>query len=368
MAHIETTPELLTSRLPGMSKSPHGIAIMYCCLSLSSTITAACIEGLFIHKNTVNWNGVSYTIYPLLYNFSTLVDFALLNPIMIFYLLRALSRILLLPSGLNPRKASPSPIGWPTTLACMLLSVTLMAGYFIGFLRGRFFDAVIALAPDGRRLITVTGWLVFFWTSVAIYFLLIGVIGQLRYLRFVLRLRAIDVAYDPFHADDLAGMRELAEPALDFLKAMACLLAVFALFAIYDLVVFHINESDRLWALAVYAAVVIPFFFIPTHHLHRLMKARREELLARSLEPFKKRELSILQSNWTNPDSCKELLAEVAAFRELRTWFSTVPTWPLPTRTLIRAYVYFGGVLSPLLSKVVPFLWDAFKLTRHSGP
>jgi hypothetical protein len=351
-------PDLLLALLPaGISESPQRAALAYCFISLASTIAAASIEGLFIHGNRVEWSGKIYLIHPLCLNFSTLIDFALLNPLMIMYLLRARFRT----ASLNlTRSSGDRRLAWFQSTFCLTTASIAIAFYFQGFLQGTYFDAVVAISKDGRRLITVTGWLVFFWTAIILYLLLQGVVAHISYTRTLLRLRAEDIPYNPLHEDQSGGLKKLADPALDFLKAMVLLFLAFVVFAIYDILIFHIHESKRLWALAAYVAITFPLFLVPIIHLHKLMKQRRGELWARTLESLKSKSKS------DEPDilcgsvrSYKELLEEIEAVRELRAWLATTPAWPLPIATLIRVCTYMLGVITPLVPKAMPVLLKA---------
>jgi hypothetical protein len=193
-----------------------------------------------------------------------------------------------------------------------------------------------------------------------LYYLIKGVAEQLIFTCTILKLGPAAISYDPLHEDQSGGLRALAEPALDFLQAMALLFIAFILFFVYDILIFKIHESRRLWAIAVYAAIAFPLFLLPVLHLHHLMKEKRRELHAHALAAFKKQcGLDEGGSALWDAGSYKESLEQIVAAREIGTWLSTTPAWPLPTATLVRAGTYMIGVLAPLATKVAPLVIEA---------
>ena len=260
-----------------LRNSPAAAACGYCALSLITTLLASSCEGLFIHGSVVTWNNKSYAIHPLISNFSTLLDFALLNPLLIFYLLKAQEARLKILT--HPSHKFSYRVSWVRSAACMVIAVAMMSAYYFGFLQGNYFDAIVALSSDGSRLITVAGWAVFFWTTLSLYITLVGVTNQTINARDVLT-RTRGHLIPLYHEDNSPGLSYLAEPGLFFLKAMASLLAIFIVFVIYDYFVFSVRDSHRVLALGPYVVVVFPLFLAPILRFHRLMKGRRSEILA----------------------------------------------------------------------------------------
>lgn len=354
MFYPKLYPDPLLKLLPHeMRTTPARAAALYAWLAVGTSIASSLLEGRFIGEGLVTWRGDSYRIYPFIYNFSTILDFLLLNPLVIFYLhsSRAAMRRL---SGLRPSAVDDvRPHGYLWASGCMVAAILAMSLYYSGFLSGNFFDAVVAISADGRRLVTITGWIVFIWTAIAIYYVFIAVGDQCSYLLFVNRLRPEQVAYDPTHNDEVAGFRTYAEPALYFLKLSAVVLVALLVFAVYDFMVFDVSESRRIWFLPAYLLVVVPLTLTPIIHLHKLMKEKRAEMLQLVVLPARNLLVPVIGEVRTSGlRSYSDAARELEALDVVRNWVLRQPVWPLPIKTLVSAGAYLSSVALPVIPKL----------------
>src|SRR4051794_22428564 len=80
---------LFATIAPRALASPLSAATTYGVLAISTSVIAAAAEGRLTAGADVYWNGHHLFVHPFLSNISTLLDFAVLNPLTIFFLLRS---------------------------------------------------------------------------------------------------------------------------------------------------------------------------------------------------------------------------------------------------------------------------------------
>jgi len=351
---------LLGLLAPRALESPLTAATAYGVLATSTSLLAATLEGRLIGGSQVFWNGHQLMVHPFLSNVSTILDFAILNPLTTFFLLRSRQIAIEDPliSGGNSR--ADKILRWVVSVACAALAVILMIAYAHSFLYGNFFDAVVTMSNDGECFVTATGWVVLFWTGLFTYVVLMGALNQVSYVVRICRLRPADVSYDPLHEDGAAGLRVLAKPAIEFTKASLCLLFAGVVIWAYDRVMTNAALTDRTASIAVFTLIVFPLFAIPIARLHHLMCELREELL-RSVIGRHSRGLQrmVLVTARRRARSIQSLADEMDATEKLRNTILSFPTWPMPTKTLVSCGAYFAGISAPMFNKLLPVISSA---------
>ena len=352
---------LLGVLAPRALESPLSAAVAYSFLATGTSFFAAALERRLVNTTTVYWGVHHLIIHPFLSNVSTILDFALLNPLVIFFLLR--SRRIAVDEPLLATTATPADraLRWFISILSAVLSVVLMLAYSRSFLYGRFFDAVVTISDDGRSFITVTGWIVFFWTGLFTYILISGAVSQVSYVVRICRLQPADITYEPLHEDGVAGLRTLAAPAIDFTKASAVLLVIGIVFWLYDRLMLRSSITDRTESLALFIAIIFPLFAVPILRLHNLMCGLREQLLRSVLGRERRGLRRVIESDGDqhDPDALKHLTDEVEAAEKLRNCILGFPTWPIPTATLVSCGAYFASLAAPTLTKLLPVLAGA---------
>jgi hypothetical protein len=221
---------LLGVLAPRALASPLSAAVAYSFLATSTSLTAAAIEHRLVGNTQIYWGHEHLVVHPFLSNFSTILDFAVLNPLVIFFIFRSRQLVVAEPLLSGSDTSADRLLRWFASLACTVLAVVIMLSYSKSFLLGKFFDAIVAISDQGACFVTVTGWIVFFWTGLFTYIVLTGAINQVSYVVRVCRLRRDDLFYDPMHEDGAAGLRTLAKPAIEFTKASLLLLIIGVVF------------------------------------------------------------------------------------------------------------------------------------------
>jgi hypothetical protein len=366
-ARPTTIDPLVGALAPRALESPLSAAIAYSFLATSTSLTSAALESRLLASTDVYWGSHHLIVHPFLSNISTLLDFAVLNPLVIFFLLRSRQIVVSEPLLSASNSFADRLLHWFASLSCAVLAVVLMLAYSHSFLYGKFFDAIVAISDQGNSFITVTGWIVLFWTGLFTYVVLIGALNQVSYVVHICSLRPADLFYDPLHEDGAAGLRILAAPAIEFTKASLLFLVIGFAFWIYDRLMTNATLTDRTSSIALFMAIILPLFAIPIARLHRLMCELRERLLRSVLggEPRGLRQLSFyLDGERRDSETLKRMSEEIEAAEKLRSCVLSFPTWPLSTRTLVSYSAYFASVAAPVITKLIPLISGALGLSR----
>jgi hypothetical protein len=332
--------------------SPIALAITYSIMASISTATVAWIDN-GIHQQVLIINGREVLIRGLLDNYSTVLDFILLNPAVIFFMQSAyLSTLLTQKRMRKDSRVSPyHSIG--LSILALFCGVVFMSLYFKGFLHGNFFTVMIAPDNTGHVRMTLTGWVTFLWTTIFIMFILLRFGEQYQYTRFIITLRKSDIKYVPFHCDYVCGVRYLINPTLKYTYGMICLLIIFIIFIIQDNIIYNINESIRYVGFYIYVIIAIPFFCLPTYHLHKIMKSKyrdysnKMDLMVRYLQS----EQSV-QSDVDN-DKLREYLGKLDILEKYQRVLLSLPTWPLPVKTFAIPISSIIGALVPIVKQLL---------------
>lgn len=291
-----------------VSESPRPAALIFAVSSTSTSCLAAWLEGRLFSAERGVW--------PFWSNISTLVDFLVLDPLTIYYITRSYNAVC------QATQAKKIVHNWKNPLLLAVTAVATMASYVHSFLDGHILDATI-IAP-GVKGITVTGWVVFAWTTLFIYVLYQGLYIQLKYVTGILSLTS--VSYEPFHEDRSGGLRVLVRPSLEFLKAMLMLFIIFVVFYYQDRVVYQFEESLRLdQGLIAYVVVALPLFLMPLFKVHWLMLKARDALAARLNKRFSEVLGALDRDSGANLKQAAEEMESVVIIRK---HIDAFPTWP----------------------------------------
>ncbi len=291
--------------------------------------------------------GVTASIVPFSRNLSTILDFVLLNPLVIFFLQRSrtqwreVNRQLSLPRGFSAYHR----VG--ISIICFAFGVGAMKFYVEG---SPFYDATLVPGVVGGMKVTVTGWIVYSWTAIYIGWLLFVAIEHGRHVARLMVLPASAVPYSPFHPDGAAGIQFLMEPSLSAGYAMIGLLATFIVFVVHDKVLYHI-ESNRLLGFGLYVVVALTLFGFPFWKLHQIMKVRRNEYLFDSLDQtLADARLASNRKDWTALAGCVAAIESADKYRKL---VSTFPVWPVPLALALPSLSSTVAALIPLVQKII---------------
>jgi hypothetical protein len=339
------------------SSSPLLFALAFSILATTSSILAAHYEGRLIDFEYVkNSAGGLTAVVPFSRNLSTLADFIVLNPVVIFFLQK--SRIL--------RRQVDQKFGFTNLISpyhrigLILLSVTFGMYAMKFYVEGsQFMDATFVPRSDGHSAITMTGWIVYSWTALYIAALCYAFIEQGVHVNRIIHLNEKDIPYAPFHRDEAGGVRFIMEPSLNFGYALIGLLLTFVVFIIHDRVLYHI-ETNRLLGFALYVVVAVPLFLLPFYHLHRLMKQRRGEYLF-DMDAVLEGVISVVKTSRERHDwkGVADYLTAIENIEKCQRVVATFPVWPVPISLAIPP---FGSMVAACLPLVQKLLTSAFPL------
>jgi hypothetical protein len=313
---------------------PSVAALLFLILSLTTSVLFAMRQG---HLAT-SPDGVQ----PFARNYSTLVDFALLDPLVIFFVLRSMRAA---------QKLGVRELGWWAAVAGILgvLGMALYVHSFVDIRPGEtaHLDALIPKAEWSG--VSGTGWVVFAWTALFIGLCFGGLISQAFYLRRLYRLPRLE-SYQPLHEDDAAGVRAEVQPAIDFLGAMFSCLLIFAMFYLQDHYINHMDASVRLQlGLFVYILIATPLFLTPCWKLHLLMCKEREDMARGVDRRFKQLWPRVLADSSDSGD-----VSNACTLIGLREQIAKFPVWPLPVVEWTKTVAFLGGPALTLGKLVVP--------------
>jgi hypothetical protein len=292
-------------------------------------------------------DGIPISIVPFSRNLSTLVDFIVLDPLVIYFLLRSQMQWRTVNQRLKIKGKLPPYHRVGLMMLCATLGIFAMKFYVEGSV---FYDATLIPKANGQPAITVTGWIVYSWTAAYIAFLSLCVIEHGVHIARLLTLSESDIPYAPFHPDGAGGVRFLMEPSLTAGYAMIGLLATFVVFLIHDRIIYHIH-SNRLLGFGVYIVVALPLFALPFWKLHELMKARRDEYLFDSLDQT----LADARSagdrrDWTALAGCVAAIESADKYKKL---VSAFPVWPVSFALALPSLSSVAAAAIPFVQKFI---------------
>lgn len=328
--------------------SPLGLAVTYGVSATTSSVIAAYCEGRLTAVQSLNTRtGISTQIVPFIGNYSTLADFILLNPFVIYFLQRARLEQHQIDARLGGGSILPLYHRFGAAIVCIALGAFAMKLYVEG---SPFFDATLIPDASAGSAVTVTGWIVYSWTAFYISWLLFSGLEHGAHVRRILILKPENIPYAPFHSDGAAGIRFLMAPTLSAGYALVGLLLTFLMFAIHDKVLYHIN-SNRLFGFILYVAVALPMFVLPFEKLHRLMKARRDDYLSISVEEaLSGIRLASDRKDWEKFSGYMTAIENADKYRKIVRAF---PIWPMPLVLALPSLGSVVGALIPIVQKII---------------
>lgn len=332
---------------------PWKIAVVYA--SFATVVTAV----LSLYEGTI-WQPVVHSLsarevvqHPYIRNFSTVADFAVLNPLAIYFLLKAQVGYREAFSHFQ-RDADLTPFH-KTGLAALagIIGYSTMKFYFDGFIGQDFYSAAFVPAPDGGAVISSTGWAIFAFTALPIGLLTYSIFTFANYSFFILRLEHTDFEFrlPPAVSKDF---KIAVAPCVQSSYMLTTLFVILVIFILRDYVQYEIEESRRIWLLVPYILACL-VLFIPFAHLHRLMKQKRDEVVDKGNEHLE-RDLGIQSATRETGEDLDngKLLKSVDQIQKLQSFYASIPTWPTSG----------NAVLLPNLSFLLSVLTILYKTTQ----
>lgn len=310
--------------------SPKALALGYCLLSILTSFVISAFEGTLAEKTKSVYMGNEVLVFPLIYNFSTLLDFLILNPLILYFFLKAKYSIDDVYSLVE--KSRPLSLYHQKGLLITLTVVATicMQLYYSGFFDKGIFDAVIQPDSLGVLHITATGYVVYFWTALFLALMFYFLVYVFEYAFFIISLNKIEIDYQPYHHDEAAGLHFVMKPILSFGTGMLLMLLMFLVFAVYDFLFFG-SSTLRMVGLYIYLLVIFPTFFLPYYKLHIYMLACRNQYLVAFQMNFPiVTKNQFFSCNFKETEHFKEFCNSFESQNSLRKTLLAFPVWPLP--------------------------------------
>lgn len=332
---------------------PWQIATVYGVLATFVTVVFSAYEGTFWYPVTHNFASGEVVQHPYKQNFSTIADFAILNPLAIYFLLSANAgyRTAFDHFGVDGGIVPFHKVGLGAVAA--IVGYSTMKFYFDGFVGQDFFTAAFEPGLDEKAVISYTGWAIFVFTAFPIALLTYSIFTFANYVFFLLKLKPSDFEFrlPPSVSSDF---KIAAAPCVQSSYMLTTLFVILVVFILRDYFQYEIAESRRVWLLIPYILACF-VLFIPFARLHSLMKRKRDEVVEKGNEHLEK-DLGIhsaTQDTGKVLDNGK-LLKSIDQIQKLQSFYASIPTWPTSG----------NAVLLPNLSFLLSVVTILYKTTQ----
>jgi hypothetical protein len=332
--------------------NPHTLALAYGILASAIVVGISYLDGTLYSERIIHYGSAVFTQYPYIYNVSTILDFAILNPIAIFFLLKARSGFLQTFHHFKKGGAISPFNRFGILFVSIAVGFSAMWFYFQGFVGRTFFSESFAVSPEGTAIITFTGWAIFVFTSMFISLIALVTIEFGNYILFVRSLGVDDFRFNlpPNVSEDI---RIAVTPCKYAMYILATLFFVLSVFIFRDFDQFNIRESRRVWLFAPYLIACLVAFF-PFWHLHQIMTARKNAIIEINNGAI---EEDISDSNddprgITNEIDPHKLRQVVDKIDELQSFYRSIPVWPVAANALVLPNMSFLVSAITLLYKI----------------
>ncbi|MCY7296267.1 hypothetical protein [Alteromonas sp. a30] len=331
--------------------SPSSIAILYCLVASISVGLASYFEGTLIDDVKLIINEKEVIQYAYAKNHSTIINFLLLNPLAIYFLLKSQSGYAQSYRYFKHKWELPYYHSIGMVVISAIVGTGLMHFYYKGFIGGVFFTAAFEPNSQGKAEVSVTGALIFLWTSLYMSFLCFSSIIYGRYILFIRDRKVAEFGISLTKTVHRSISVAIA-PCVYIMYALTTLFVVLCIFILRDYVQFNIDESRRIWLLAPYLLMglcsALPFF-----HLHNVMTFQKTAILNKSTSEAEKRFLDgAISPNWSSLDL--DRVVSVAELIEKSTKFcDNLRVWPVHFQTLTIPNISFAISLLTLSYKIV---------------
>jgi hypothetical protein len=330
---------------------PHIWALSYGIVA--STIVAACsfFQGTLYLDKVVNVGGKIVAQHPYIENVSSILDFAFLNPIAIYFLLSAKNGFEDAYSRFRAGRRTSlfDRVGLATV--SIAVGISAMWFYFRGFLRSKFFTEAFEPTSTGVVTISITGWAIFAATAIFISLVAFMTIEFGNYILFVRHLDTRDFRFrlPPNVSDDV---KAAVTPCINVAYVLATLFAILVIFIFRDFVQFEIRQSWRVWLFAPYILACL-ITFLPFWHLHNVMAKQRSEIIQANNSVIE-------EEMWAQDDATahgqkidpKKLIVSVDKIERLQLFYNSIPIWPTRADALLIPNISVAISLATLAYKI----------------
>ena len=313
--------------------SPSSYAIIYGVVISAAAAASSHLQGTLIHEGLIQIGTHKYVQHPYVTNISTILDFGILNPIAIYFLLQARA-------GFETAYAhfkAGRQISLFDQFGLLAVSLTVGIGamwfYYHGFIGGTFFTEAFEPTQRGTASISVTGWVIFFGTSLFITLVAYVTVEFANYMLFVGRLGPGEFrfAIPPAVSPDI---KIAIAPCISVAYVLATLFFVFVVFVFRDFFQFSISSSWRAWLFGPYVLVCL-VAFLPFWRLHRMMAQQRHRLIDANNRVIEEEICGREGKDKANTPDPERLIGSVEKIEKLQSFYKSIPVWPANPSDLV---------------------------------
>jgi uncharacterized membrane protein YqhA len=332
--------------------NPFALALAYGFLASAIVVGISFLEGTLYSERTAHHGSAAFIQYPYIYNVSTILDFAVFNPVAIFFLLKARNGFSQAFDHFK-KGGALSPFNQAGIIfVSIAVGFSAMWFYFQGFVGKTFFSESFAAGPDGTAIVTFTGWAIFVFTSV---FMSVVVLVMIEFGNYVLFVRSLGVddfqfTLPPSVSEDI---RVAATPCIFTMYVLATLFVVLSVFIFRDFYQFNIRESRRVWLFAPYVIACLVAFF-PFWHLHRAMTAQKNSIIETNNSAIEKdisesKDATRGISKKIDPHKLRQMVDKI---EKLQSFYGSIPVWPVTCNVVVLPNMSFLVSIITLLYKI----------------
>jgi|GEM_PF-3910287 len=317
--------------------NPVRSAVAFALCASGSVIFVSLLEGTLLGERALRYGDSTFLQRPYTDNISTILDFAIFDPLAIYFMLnasRAISK-----SYAHFRKGTEQALIHRSALALVsaVVGLSAMWFYFDGFVGSTIFTESFAMGPDGRAKVSLTGWVIFAATSFFLALTTYVSIEYGRYVLFVSTLKADNLGFNlpPSPSEDVSIAIKPCVYAAYFLFVVFIIIAIFV---IRDFLQLGLHESRRVWVFIPYILACLTTF-LPFWHLHRLMRELKERIIAannRVIEEDLRRKPA--RSGCTDRFDAidpRKLIDAAGRIEQLQDFYRSINVWPASARAFL---------------------------------
>lgn len=336
----------------GLRMNPARWAIAFALGASGFAILASLLEGTLLAERVLRYGDATFLQRPYRDNISTILDFAIFDPLAIYFMLEAGRGFR--KSYARFRKDLEQPLFHrrALVLVSMVVGISAMWFYFNGYIGSTIFTESFAVGPEGRAKVSFTGWTIFAATSTFLSLTTYMAIEYGRYVLFVRTLRAEDLGFN-LPPNPSENVSIAIKPCMHAANFLLVIFVIIAIFVIRDFLQLGLHESRRVWLLIPYILACLTTF-LPFWHLHRLMQEQKERIIEANNAVIEK---ELRRKPDAGTDSVerfyaidpRKLIAAVDRIEKLQDFYKSINVWPasasallLPNMSIVISIVTLG--------------------------
>lgn len=325
--------------LRGSRMNPARCAIAFALAASGLVILASLLEGTLLTENVLRYGDAIFLQRPYKNNISTILDFAIFDPLAIYFMLEAGRGFRRSYARFDKDIELPRFHRRALALVSVVVGISTMWFYFKGYIGSTIFTESFAVGPDGRAQVSLTGWTIFAATSAFLSLTTYMALEYGRYVLFVRTLRAEDLGFN-LPPNPSENVSIAIKPCVHAAYFLLVIFVILAGFIIRDFLQLGLHESRRVWLLLPYILACLTTF-LPFWHLHRLMQDQKERIIRANNEVIEEELRRKPDSGATGSaerfDAIdpRKLIDAVGRIEKLQDFYKSINVWPASARALL---------------------------------